>query len=77
MADAHPPPIYSQEDPTVLDSGALQNSNDLSHGPEILILPTVDSINFQNGYLGADGERAAVEGEVQIKGVDHDQWSKL
>ncbi|KAF9452625.1 hypothetical protein P691DRAFT_803741 [Macrolepiota fuliginosa MF-IS2] len=77
MADAHPPPIYSQEDSNGLDCGAPLTEHDLPHGPEILILPTVDCINFQNGYLGAEGEQAAIEGEVQIKGVDRDEWSKL
>lgn len=77
MADSHPPPTYSQEDPTTLDSGASLNNSNLPPGPEILILPTLDSINFQNGYLGAEDERAAIEGEVQIKGVEQDRWSKL
>ncbi|KAJ3561107.1 hypothetical protein NP233_g10398 [Leucocoprinus birnbaumii] len=75
--NSHPPPTYSQEDPTFLDQGSPQNDLDLPHGPEILILPTVDSINFQKGYLGAEDERAAIEGEVQVKGVDQTRWSKL
>lgn len=77
MADSHPPPTYSQEDPTSLDQGTLQHELVLPHGPEILLLPTVDCINFQKGYLGAEDERAAIEGEIQVKGVDQDRWSKL
>jgi hypothetical protein len=77
MTDSHPPPTYSQEDPTTCDPGTLPNDTNLPHRPEILILPTVDSINFQKGYLGAEDERAAIEGEVQVKGVDQDNWSKL
>ncbi|KXN89886.1 hypothetical protein AN958_04890 [Leucoagaricus sp. SymC.cos] len=77
MTDLHPPPIYSQEDPTSLDQRTPQSNADIPHGPEILILPTIDSINFQKGYLGAEDERAAIEGEVQVKGIDQEHWSKL
>ncbi len=78
MADLHPPPTYSQEDPTTLNSETPQNGfDDLAQEPQILILPTVDAINFQSGYLGAGDERAAIEGEVHIKGVDRTKWSKL
>lgn len=77
MADSHPPPTYSQEDSITLASVPSQSDAGLPYGPEILISPTVDALNFQNGYLGAEGERAAIEGEVQIKGVEQDKWSKL
>lgn len=78
MADLHPPPTYSQEDPTTLFPGTPQNGfSDQPQQPQILILPTVDAINFQNGYLGAGDERAAIEGEVHIKGADRTKWSKL
>ncbi|KAF8225041.1 hypothetical protein L208DRAFT_1308081 [Tricholoma matsutake] len=63
MADSLPPPIYSQQEH--------------EGGPQILIIPAADAINFQKGFLGAEGERAAIEGELQIKGVDLGQWSKL
>ena len=63
MADSLPPPIYSQQEH--------------EGGPQILIIPTADAINFQKGFLGAEGERAAIEGELQIKGVDLGQWSKV
>jgi hypothetical protein len=42
-----------------------------------LIIPTVDALNFQKGFLGADGERASVEGELQIKGFSPDKWAKM
>ena len=63
MADSLPPPIYSQQEQ--------------EGGPQILIIPAADAINFQKGFLGADGEHAAIEGELQIKGVDFGQWSKV
>ncbi|KAJ7597167.1 hypothetical protein C8J56DRAFT_1159127 [Mycena floridula] len=77
---SHPqePPIYSQEPP---DAGGT-SSEELEETfpePQILIIPTVDVLNFQKGFLGADGERAAIEGELQIKGVDGDsaRWTKV
>jgi hypothetical protein len=72
-----PPPIYSQDDPeeTV---GQLNGSSAVSHcGTQILIIPTTDAINFQKGYVGAEGERAAIEGELQIKGAEPGQWDKV
>jgi neural Wiskott-Aldrich syndrome protein len=72
MSDLLPPPTYSQEHP---DDGS-DLGNTLQH-PQLLIVPTVDSINFQKGFLGAEGERAAIEGELQIKGADASSWSKL
>jgi hypothetical protein len=63
MADPLPPPIYTQQEH--------------EGGPQILIIPAADAINFQKGFLGAEGEHAAIEGELQIKGVDLGQWSKV
>jgi hypothetical protein len=68
MAEQLPPPLYSQQDP--VGSHTYQ-------GPQILIVPTVDVVNFQKGYLGAEGEHAAVEGELQIKGVDAARWDRV
>lgn len=70
MADSLPPPSYSQQDPVV-------NREDHASDPQIVLLPTVDAVNFQKGYLGADGERAAIEGEVQVKGVEPSRWNSL
>lgn len=69
MSDNIPPPIYSQQDPV--------NAGHNTSEPEILIIPTVDAVNFQKGFLGADGERAAIEGELQIKGNNVERWSRL
>jgi hypothetical protein len=59
-----PPPSYSQQDPAYEE-------------PQIILVPTVDAVNFQKGYLGADGERAAIEGEIQVKGIDPKRWTRV
>ncbi|KAF8140116.1 hypothetical protein EV363DRAFT_328600 [Boletus edulis] len=68
--DSGPPPRYSQYGP--------HNSYpaDVS-GLQLLIVPALDGINFQKGYVGAEGERAAMEGEVHIKGAQPGAWKKL
>ncbi|KAF7339817.1 ARID domain-containing protein [Mycena venus] len=68
-----PPPIYSQ-DAEMSDSSS---TSDLTLDPQILIIPSSDSINFQKGYLGADDERAAVEGEIQVKGTESGRWARV
>ena len=68
MAEHIPPPIYSQQD--------LVGSHTYPE-PQILITPTIDNVNFQKGFLGAEGEQAAVEGEVQIKGIDAARWDRV
>ena len=45
--------------------------------PQILIVPTTSALGFQKGYLGADGERAAIEGELQVKGCDSGRWGRV
>ncbi|KAK7463736.1 hypothetical protein VKT23_005673 [Stygiomarasmius scandens] len=72
MADP-PPPIYSPEDP----DDSIDSSHDSTQEPQLLIVPTVDSVNFQKGFLGAEDERAAIEGELQIKGANSDTWAKV
>jgi len=67
-----PPPTYSQQDP-----GEPPSSHDFASDPQILIIPTIDAVNFQKGFLGADGERSAIEGELQIKGVDIARWERV
>ncbi|KAF8649747.1 hypothetical protein AX16_005517 [Volvariella volvacea WC 439] len=77
MADQHniPPPTYSQ--------GVLNPTDDVRPHlatptePQILIAPSVDSVNFQKGYLGAEEERAAIEGELQIKDAEPGRWDKV
>ncbi len=70
MSEHLPPPIYSQQDPTEVHS-------DISREPQILITPTVDALNFQKGFLGAEEERAAIEGELQIKGAESGRWHRM
>lgn len=79
MAELLPPPIYSQEDP---DNGPIlqpeqSGQPEILPVPQMLIIPTIDTLNFQKGFLGAEGERAAIEGELQIKGAATGQWDKL
>ncbi len=71
MSENIPPPTYSQQDP--VNAGHQHNPSE----PEILIIPTVDAVNFQKGFLGAEGERAAIEGELQIKGADVERWLRM
>ena len=59
-----PPPLYTPD--------ALNGDDGLDDGevdPQILIIPTSGDADFQKGYLGVEGERAAIEGELQIKGI--------
>ncbi|THH20010.1 hypothetical protein EW146_g1271 [Bondarzewia mesenterica] len=73
MPTEPPPPLYEQECPEdeALESSALTND------PQILIIPATDSLRFQQGYLGAQGEHAAIEGELQVKGAQGNRWRKL
>jgi len=70
MSENIPPPTYSQQDP-------VDTPQDHHSEPQILIIPTVDAVNFQKGFLGAEGEHAAIEGELQIKGAHSDRWTRL
>ncbi|KAJ7042443.1 hypothetical protein C8F04DRAFT_1251885 [Mycena alexandri] len=75
MAEPLPPPIYSQQaDESPRDTSS---TSDLALDPQILIIPSSDAINFQKGYLGAEEERAAIEGEIQIKGAESGQWARV
>ncbi|KAF9240917.1 hypothetical protein BU15DRAFT_45429 [Melanogaster broomeanus] len=75
-ADTAPPPQYSQHGPRDDLAIAHRDSSDTS-GLQLLIVPAVDGINFQKGYVGAEGERAALEGEVHIKGAQPGAWKKV
>lgn len=68
---AEPPPTYSQDDLSDVDAESRAGE------PQILIVPPPGGVSFQKGFLGADGERAAVEGEVLIKGITHGQWRRV
>lgn len=76
MQSESAPPIYSQDDPEDAVGQAMSSSPPPAPEPQILIIPT-DAINFQKGYVGAEGERAAIEGELQIKGAEPRQWDKV
>ncbi|KAI0068274.1 hypothetical protein BV25DRAFT_1793336 [Artomyces pyxidatus] len=65
-----PPPTYVQDEDNASDSSVLSE-------PQILIIPATDSLRFQQGFLGAEGERAAIEGELQIKGTQDGRWRKV
>ena len=65
-----PPPIYAQRGPDPPERVP-------QFEPQILIIPATDSLRFQQGFLGADGERAAIEGELQVKGTDSVRWRKV
>ncbi|KAG7099360.1 hypothetical protein E1B28_001216 [Marasmius oreades] len=69
-----PPPTYSQRDQDNAESFE-ESQSDASPPPQILIVPTV--VNFQKGFLGAEGERAAIEGELQLKGANPTDWNKV
>ncbi|KAJ7139929.1 hypothetical protein C8R44DRAFT_318193 [Mycena epipterygia] len=78
MAEPLPPPIYSQQagDLSTLETSSTSDVT-LDSDPQILIIPSSDAINFQKGYLGADEERAAVEGEIQVKGTESGRWARV
>ncbi|KAJ3529357.1 hypothetical protein NM688_g7864 [Phlebia brevispora] len=72
MTNSEPPPTYTQEDEsTLLERSAF------SLQPQILIVPTTSPLGFQKGYLGADGEHAAIEGELQVKGATAGRWGRV
>ncbi|TEB39232.1 hypothetical protein FA13DRAFT_1620437 [Coprinellus micaceus] len=76
MADHLPPPSYSQQDPVVTPRHAEEHNANAE--PQIVLLPTApDAVNFQAGYLGAEEERAAIEGEIQVKGFDPAKWNRV
>ncbi|KAJ7169686.1 hypothetical protein C8R46DRAFT_1175888 [Mycena filopes] len=72
MAEPLPPPIYSQQADELHADTSCTTSD-----PQILIIPSSDAINFQKGYLGAEEERAAIEGEIQIKGAESGHWARV
>lgn len=71
-----PPPLYTKSDndegPSTSE-GVSAESDD----PQILIIPPSQSTQFQKGFLGADDERAAIEGELQIKGISASACRKV
>ena len=61
--------------PDILDGSDGPDDGDVD--PQILIIPTSGDAEFQKGYLGVEGERAAVEGELQIKGIRASAFQKV
>jgi hypothetical protein len=68
-----PPPIYSPGH----DQNSSQAVDETISGPQIFIVPAADTLAFQKGYLGAEGERAAIEGEIHVKGAQPGQWKNV
>ncbi|CCM00922.1 uncharacterized protein FIBRA_02968 [Fibroporia radiculosa] len=70
---SEPPPTYSlglpHDFPDHRPAPAIE--------PEIIIIPIGNDVSFQRGYLGANGERAAIEGELQLKSADSFRWEKV
>ena len=71
-----PPPVYTT---TTTEEQEVDDEEQPEGVPEtqLLISTGPDNVQFQKGYLGADGERAAIEGEVQVKGGNKDVWNSL
>lgn len=61
---AEPPPTYSPE------TAAHSLNATLATDSQILIVPHSNGLGFQKGFLGVEGEHAAIEGELHIKGFD-------
>ncbi|KIJ21615.1 hypothetical protein PAXINDRAFT_63877 [Paxillus involutus ATCC 200175] len=74
--DIAPPPQYSQHSPRDTPPLTHTECSDISD-LQLLILPAADGVCFQKGYVGAEGERAAMEGEVHVKGAQPGAWKKV
>lgn len=68
-----PPPIYSVGRP----QNPSPAPDEIVSDPQIYIVPAADTLTFQKGYLGAEGERAAIEGEIHVKGAQPGQWKNM
>lgn len=75
-----PPPTYDQQDAHRPSEEFLPGPAEATFVPseaQLLISPTYNASSFQSGYLGAPGEHAAIEGELQIKGIPVSLWTSL
>ena len=76
-----PPPTYDQDQLSELNrsesSADSTTSDPVSSEARLLISTVPNATRFQKGYLGVAGERAAIEGEVQIKGIPISKWQDL
>ena len=68
---SEPPPTYSQQDTNETTIDGFPDE------PQILIVPPSGGLSFQKGFLGADGEHAAIEGEILIKGANVGSWRSV
>lgn len=66
-----PPPTYDDH------LEASQSTVPTTTEPAVNIIPGANAIGFQKGFLGADSERAAIEGELQVKGADGRRWRRV
>ena len=75
--DGAPPDFHPEAAPAEANADEALGAEGGS--PQILIIPVAEGyVHFQKGYLGADGERAAIEGELQIKSADAEfRWRKV
>lgn len=67
------PPNYTVQD----TAGSSGTTVAPPNPPQIVITPLPNEVQFQSGNLGADGEPAAIEGEVQLKGLKSEDWDRL
>ncbi|EJU01983.1 hypothetical protein DACRYDRAFT_116381 [Dacryopinax primogenitus] len=84
MASNAPPPEYtlsSHEEagnasahPATADSPSAEPA---AEQLQVIITPTQNATDFQNGALGIEGEHATIEGEVQIKGAQEGAWQRV
>lgn len=72
-AEFAPPPLYSQ----FQEENSVDSYDTETPGVQILIVPAADGTAFQKGCLGAEGEHAAIEGEVHLKGAQPGLWKKV
>ncbi|KAI6031887.1 hypothetical protein BKA83DRAFT_4206868 [Pisolithus microcarpus] len=72
-AEFAPPPLYSQ----FQEENSVGSYDTETPGVQILIVPAADGTAFQKGCLGAEGEHAAIEGEVHLKGAQPGLWKKV
>jgi neural Wiskott-Aldrich syndrome protein len=75
---SHLPPLYSRQDATQDKEGGEPAEIGLpEESTQLIIAPANEASQFQMGQLGAPGERAAIEGEIQIKGAHEGIWERV
>lgn len=61
-----------ESEPMLLDNKSVEELE-----TQLVISTSPNSSVFQKGFLGVDGERAAIEGELQIKCANSDKWESV